>query len=445
MPQGRSRKPSAGKRRKPVAASRTRKKPELTTVHGGRHVPPDPTGGKRALVLCGGGITGLTYEIGALRALDDLLVGVSVNDFDIYVGTSAGSLLASLLVNGITPTDIALSVNDSNNKLKAPGRWVIYRPNFGELLSRATRLPQLIQEMLWEMMRHPTRLNPLDAIGLLSPLIPSGLFDNRHMAKYMEKVFNEQGWINDFRELEQELHIVACALDTGERVVFSKFDKARTKITDAAAASSAVPLLFRPVRIQGVDYVDGGIKGISAIDVAVDRGATLIVVINPIVPIDAKQISAPQSVRKQLQSHLSDMGARAVYNQVFRGMLHDGMLDHIRLVRDRHPDVDILLIEPRPDDEKMFFHELMSFSARLMVLQHGYESVSNGLYDTWGYLRRILPKHGVHISRRAVEKKPVQVPVESFESGGLLQRLLRQTVFDRKPKVQLIDDEDQAV
>jgi hypothetical protein len=57
-----------------------------------RHVAPDPTGGKRALVLCGGGITGLTYAIGALRALDDLLVGSSVNDFDIYVGTSAGSM-----------------------------------------------------------------------------------------------------------------------------------------------------------------------------------------------------------------------------------------------------------------------------------------------------------------------------------------------------------------
>ena len=60
----------------------------------------------------------------------------------------------------------------------------------------------------------------------------------------------------------------------------------------------------------------------------------------------------------------------------------------------------------------------MSFSARLMVLQHGYESVSNGLDDTWGYLRRILPRHGVHISRRVVEKR-AEVPVESYESKGM--------------------------
>jgi hypothetical protein len=126
-------------------------------------------------------------------------------------------------------------------------------------------------------------------------------------------------------------------------------------------------------------------------------------------------------------------------------MLHDGLLDHIKLVRNRRPDVDILLIEPRPDDEKMFFHELMSYSARLMVLQHGYESVSNGLYDTWGYLRRILPKHGIHISRRNIERKPVTVPVASYRTPNLLQRLMRQTVFARRPFLSLVDDEDEAV
>jgi NTE family protein len=46
---------------------------------------------KTALVLGGGGLTGGVYEIGALRALDLLSVGRTVNQFDVYVGTSAGS------------------------------------------------------------------------------------------------------------------------------------------------------------------------------------------------------------------------------------------------------------------------------------------------------------------------------------------------------------------
>ena len=101
----------------------------------------------------------------------------------------------------------------------------------------------------------------------------------------------------------------------------------------------------------------------------------------------------------------------------------------------RRPTVALAAVEPsRPDDEKMFFHEIMSFSARLMVLQHGYESVSTGLSDTWGYLRRILPRHGIHITRRVIDRKPAEVPVESVVSAGVLQRLLRQTVFDRRTR-----------
>jgi NTE family protein len=411
-----------------------------------RPVAPDPTGGKRALVLCGGGITGLTYEIGALRALDDLLVGSCINDFDIYVGTSAGSMIGALLANGITPTDMALGLEGSNEMLRPPTPWGLYRPNLAEAATRLLKLPRLTQEIAWELARHPGKLNPVDIVGMLAPLLPSGFFSNTELVRFLERLLTRDEFTDDFRRLDPELHIVACALDSGQRVVFSRFNKrAHVPISMAAAASSAIPILFRPVRIDDVDYVDGGIKGISAIDVAVDRGATLIVAINPIVPVDMRNLHTPAGVRELLGDHLADLGMRGVYNQVFRGMLHDGLLDHIKLVRNHHPDVDILLIEPRPDDEKMFFHELMSYSARLMVLQHGYESVSSGLYDTWGYLRRILPKHGIHISRRNIERKPVQVPLESYRMPNLLGRLMRQTVFARRPSLSIVDDEDEAV
>ena len=420
----------------PRVPSRSRAQP--------RRVAPDPTGGKRALVLCGGGITGLTYEIGALRALDDLLVGSTVNDFDVYVGTSAGSMIGALLANGITPTEMALGIEGSNRALRPPSAWGVFRPNLSEMAARLLKLPRLSQEIARELARHPGKLNPLDIVGMLSPLLPSGLFSNAELVRFLENVLTGENFTNDFRRLQAELHIVACALDSGQRVVFSRFNKhSHVPISLAAAASTAIPILFRPVRIDDVDYVDGGIKGISAIDVAVDRGATLIVAINPIVPVDTRKLHPPDGVRQMLLGdHLSDLGMRGVYNQVFRGMLHDGLLDHIKLVRQNRPEVDILLIEPRPDDEKMFFHELMSYSARMMVLQHGYESVSNGLYDTWGYLRRILPKHGIHISRRNIERKPVQVPLDSYSTPNLLSRLMRQTVFARRPFVSLVDDEE---
>jgi predicted acylesterase/phospholipase RssA len=401
-----------------------------------------PKGGRRALVLGGGGITGVTYEIGALRALDDLLVGLSVNDFDIYVGTSAGSIVGALLANGISPRAMALGLEGAHRDLRTPSQLAMYRPNVTEMALRMLRLPGLIKEIAWELARHPGNLNAMDLLGMLLPLLPSGFFDHSEVIRYIHRVLSLPGLSDDFRELEHELHIVTCALDSNERTVFSPFHNAHVPISRAAAASSAIPVLFKPVRIDGVDYVDGGIKGNAAIDVAVDRGATLIVVVNPIVPLDARHMQVPEAVRQQVGTRLADLGTRGVYNQVFRGMAHDILLDHIRLVRHRRPDVDILLIEPRPDDEKMFFHELMSFSARLMVLQHGYESVSTGLYDTWGYLRRILPKHGVHITRRIIERKPLEVPVESVNSGSVLLRFLQQTVFDRRTRAQQDADAD---
>src|SRR4249919_306505 len=66
---------------------------------------------KTALVLGGGGFTGGVYEIGALRALDLLSVNRTVNQFDVYVGTSAGSFVAALAANGITPEEMMRVVN----------------------------------------------------------------------------------------------------------------------------------------------------------------------------------------------------------------------------------------------------------------------------------------------------------------------------------------------
>ena len=66
---------------------------------------------KTALVLGGGGFTGGVYEIGALRALDLLTVNRTVNDFDSYIGTSAGSFVATLLAAGMTPEEMSRAVN----------------------------------------------------------------------------------------------------------------------------------------------------------------------------------------------------------------------------------------------------------------------------------------------------------------------------------------------
>src|SRR3978361_2410403 len=97
---------------------------------------------KTALVLGGGGFTGGVYEIGALRALDLLAVNSSVNQFDVYVGTSAGAFIAALSANGVTPEEMMRVVTRQG---KAPFKDIdlndLLRPNLLEFARKGAVLP----------------------------------------------------------------------------------------------------------------------------------------------------------------------------------------------------------------------------------------------------------------------------------------------------------------
>jgi len=111
--------------------------------------------GKLALVLAGGGLLGAVYEIGALRAIDDLLVDRTVNDFDLYVGTSAGAIVASLLASGFSPEQMFQGIAGANPHLKPIERGHLFNLNHRDLLRSGLRLPaSLAQEGIYHL-RHP--------------------------------------------------------------------------------------------------------------------------------------------------------------------------------------------------------------------------------------------------------------------------------------------------
>src|SRR6476620_10274555 len=111
-----------------------------------------PRRSRTALVLGGGGFTGGVYEIGALRALDLLAVNRTVNEFDVYVGTSAGSFLAALTANGVTPEEMMRVVNQ---QVPTPFRDVdlgqLLRPNLGEYVRKGIALPWKAVSVLREL------------------------------------------------------------------------------------------------------------------------------------------------------------------------------------------------------------------------------------------------------------------------------------------------------
>ena len=97
-----------------------------------------PKRSKTALVLGGGGFTGGVYEIGALRALDLLTVNRTVNDFDVYVGTSAGAFVAAMTANGLAPEEMMRGV-DRQGSAPFPTFELgnLLRPNIARLRARA--------------------------------------------------------------------------------------------------------------------------------------------------------------------------------------------------------------------------------------------------------------------------------------------------------------------
>src|ERR1700716_1394542 len=98
-----------------------------------------PRRGKTALVLASGGITGVAYEVGALRALDHVLTNKTVNDFDMYVGTSAGAVVAASVASGIPPVMLAGLIAGTVPGFKRLSRTTLYRPNLGEAIGRLAK------------------------------------------------------------------------------------------------------------------------------------------------------------------------------------------------------------------------------------------------------------------------------------------------------------------
>src|SRR6476660_9635251 len=240
---------------------------------------------KTALVLGGGGFTGGVYEIGALRALDLLAVNSSVNQFDVYVGTSAGAFIAALCANGVTPEEMMRVVTRQGTPpFKDMNLGDLLRPNVLEFARKGAALPLRTLSLARQMVTQRGGLSLLDVLLGLAEGLPSGAYTGAGIEHYLHEVLSEPGRSDDFRKLGCELYITATDLDTCERVVFGVDGSDDVPISTAVRASGALPMVYSPVRVKDRELIDGGIVSTTNLDIAVEAGAKLVIVINPVVP-----------------------------------------------------------------------------------------------------------------------------------------------------------------
>ncbi len=397
-------------------------------------------------MLAGGAVSGGAFKVGGLKALDDFLIGRKVSDFDLYLGLSAGSILAVSLASGITPDEMIKVLEGTSARMQQLRPVDFYNPNWREFLSRPAKfsydllsylpsvstdlarglpgLPEALAPSLREFVNEPNyttaeavamaliqHVAPKRELPQLSNHIPSGFFDNAALERWLRHNLERIGMPNDFRAFERkrghQLYVSACDLDTAERVVFGADENAEVSISQAVQASTALPIFYKPARINGVDYVDGGVRHTANIDVAIEKGADLIVCYNPFRPFLNRIDQADRTASYFADGrYLSDRGLKVVLNQVFRTLLHSRLkLGVQRYLADDRFQGDIVLIEPRERDAQFFALNPLAFWKRTDAVQHGFESVRQTIEQNFDQLRSVFARYGIDMNRNVARRK----------------------------------------
>jgi predicted acylesterase/phospholipase RssA len=359
---------------------------------------------KTALVLGGGGFTGGVYEIGALRALDLLTVNRTVNDFDVYVGTSAGAFVASMTANGVTPEEM-MRVVDQQRPTSFPELDLgnLLRPNLGGFAKSAVTLPFRMAQLLRGVAGHLGQVSAMDIVLGLAEGLPAGAYSGAGVERYLHSILTgDPDRSDDFRTLGPELYITATDLDTCERIVFGGEGWDDVPISKAVRASTALPMVYSPVKVRERELVDGGIVSTTNLDIAVNAGAKFIVVVNPLVPYVNDFKTKVRTLGGMRTRHVSDMGFPQIGYQAFKMVAYQRLHEMARQWEQRYPGVDIILIEPEPDDELMFQTPIMNFTSRVEIARHGFQSVTTQLAFGYPRFREICKRHGIQISATRV-------------------------------------------
>ena len=385
------------------------------------------TRSKSALVLGGGGFTGGVYEIGALRALDLLSVNRTVNEFDVYVGTSAGSFVAAAVANGVTPEEM-MRVIVQQVPTSFPDARVssLLRPNYGEFVRKGVLVPFRVAQLVRSLIRDLGEVSAVD-IGIgLAEALPSGLYTGKGIERYVRTILSDPDRTDDFRLLQNELYLAATDLDTCERIVFGAADWDDVPISTAVAASSALPMIYKPVRVKDRELVDGGIVSTTNLDIAVEAGAKFIVVVNPLVPYVNDFRKRIPTITGSRARRVSDMGFPQIGYQVFKLLAYQRLHDLARRWEQRYPGVDIVLVEPEPNDELMFQTSVMNYTSRVDIARHGFQSVTLKLAHDYPRFKRICARHGIEISATRVRKVVKHFEAER-EKTRAWRKILEQT------------------
>ncbi|MGB5325638.1 MAG: patatin-like phospholipase family protein, partial [Pseudomonadales bacterium] len=278
---------------------------------------------KIGLVLSGGGTKGGAH-IGVLKVLEEQ--GVKP---DYIVGTSVGAIIGAMYASGLSAAEIRDAIGA-----------IDWRDVLIDDPPRAT----VPIEMKRGDFDYLVRSKPGFSMGQLK--FPLGLSQGQKATRILKTLLSAGAGVENFDKLAIPFRAVATSLETGEAVVLSRGDLARS-----VRASMSLPAVFAPVLIDGQYLVDGGVAANLPIDVVRDMGAQIVIAVD---------ISSPLRNRDDINSVID------VSDQLVNIMTRRNVDEQVRTLGPRD-----ILIKPGVSEIA-----ILDFERTLEAYEPGYNAAS---------------------------------------------------------------------
>lgn len=350
---------------------------------------------KTALCLAGGGVTGVYFELGALKALDDCLPEGALNRFDLLFGISAGAVVGGMLANGYSVDEFMAGIAGVPGGRVPAVNLKLARPEHVDVAGLARRALLIAGDVLG---RARARLPWSARRRRLSPPVDPGrwaapLFRTAGYERMLRVAFSAPGATDDFRRLPGRLLVGATDQDLRAHVLFGDPGQDHVPVSRAIAASMAINPAFGSVEIEGRWYTDGFVTRTSNFLQAIQRGADLILAVDPFLPFVSKK---PGFARDRGLLYNIDQDVRALsftrFEKTRNALLH------------RHPGVSMFTFLPANHLRRLLAEQPLDHRQYLAIWRGAYLATLRRLAHLRHRLRGDFAAHGLRFDLARAEE-----------------------------------------
>jgi predicted acylesterase/phospholipase RssA len=325
--------------------------------------------------LSGGGLEGFLYQVGVLHALSRCITGRSIRTIDVYSGISSGSIAATLMA-GEVPTDELLRAMQGRSDILPPlDGSLLYDLDGVHILKRMVR-----QSIAW------AGLDPSKWAAKLMQSIPTGLFKGDALRTYFKNAIEAYGRDDSFEQIGPELYIGATDQDSYEHVSFGKGAWAQVPVSEALRASCALPPFFTPTQIAGRYFIDGQVTRTVNLELLVERGCRLVIIIDPFKPL-ATQVPGTVDKRGGVYSMI----------QTVKALVHTRFQSTLTHMTERYPDVDFIVFQPDEECAHMMAGSPMRYRMRTQIVNLAYSHTLRQLRERHAIYEAKLSRFGFNL------------------------------------------------